>query len=329
MPRRSRLDAPDLLQHVIVRGIEKKDIFFTDEDRYDLIRRIAILLPETGTVCLAWALLNNHFHLLLRPRQKPLATFMQRLLTGYAISFNRRHNRVGHLYQNRYKSIVCEEETYLLELIRYIHLNPLRAGIVKDLQELDKYPWCGHSALIGNSKNDWQEHKEVLSFFSSQKGEATAIYKEFVSDGLVLGNKPEFVGGGLDRSMKLSGGEPEQYDVRVLGSEQFIERLRNMEEINFRLKESTTAEFPRMIKIALEHYGLGEHELRSKSKRSIVSTCRAIIVYIAQERLGMKGTEIGQNLGLSRSAVSRLAQRGREIALREKELVGSWNFHDL
>ena len=232
MPRGSRLDAPGLLQHVIVRGIEKRDIFIVDEDRHNFIRRMAKLLPETGTECLAWALLTNHFHLLLRPTQKPLANFMQRLLTGYAIFFNLRHNRIGHLYQNRYKSIVCEEEIYLLELIRYIHLNPLRAGIVKDLQELDRYPWSGHAVLMGNLKADWQECEEVLSLFSNEKGKAIATYKAFVRVGLALENKLELAGGKLNSCIKTSGCGQEQHDERILGSEQFVERLRKMEKLN-------------------------------------------------------------------------------------------------
>lgn len=322
MPRESRLDAPDLLQHVIVRGIEKRDIFVNDEDRYDFVHRMAKLLPETGTECLAWALLTNHFHLLLRPIQKPLATFMRRLLTGYAVSFNRRHNRVGHLYQNRYKSIVCDEETYLLELIRYIHLNPLRAGIVNDLQELDRYPWSGHMVLVGKSKFDWQKYEEILSLFGNNKGQAIAAYKTFMGEGMVLGNRPELVGGRLNKCMKASGDEPEHYDERVLGSGQFVERLRKKEELNSHLIASTSAVFPEIVKTILKYYSLEEDELKSKSKRSVVSTCRAVIVYFAQERLDMKGTEIGQNLRLSRAAVSRLAQRGRQIALKEKELMG-------
>jgi REP element-mobilizing transposase RayT len=128
MPRLARLDIAGLLQHVIVRGIERRDIFSDDIDRQNFVDRVITLLSETGVRCYAWAILSNHFHLLLKPTATPLASFMRRLLTGYAMSFNRRHTRSGHLFQNRYKSIVCEEEPYLLELVRYIHLNPLTAG---------------------------------------------------------------------------------------------------------------------------------------------------------------------------------------------------------
>jgi len=137
----------------MARGIEGREIFTDDQDRTSFLDRFAAVLDETQTQCYAWALIPNHFHLLLRTGTTPLSKVMRRLMTGYAVTFNKRHKRSGHLFQNRYKSIVCEEDPYLLELIRYIHLNPLRAGLVKDLQELDKYPWAGHSAILGKRKN--------------------------------------------------------------------------------------------------------------------------------------------------------------------------------
>ncbi|MCK8602287.1 transposase, partial [Desulfoferrobacter suflitae] len=133
MPRQPRLDAPGLLQHVMARGIERKQIFKDGADRRDFLERLATILEETQTQCYAWALIPNHFHLLLRTGATPLSKVMRRLMTGYAVSFNKRHRRAGHLFQNRYKSIVCEEDPYLLELLRYIHLNPLRARLVGSL----------------------------------------------------------------------------------------------------------------------------------------------------------------------------------------------------
>ena len=153
MPRQPRLDAPGLLQHVMARGIERRKIFLDDKDRKSFLERFAGILQETQTQCYAWALIPNHFHLLLRTGPTPLSKVMRRLMTGYAVTFNKRHKRAGHLFQNRYKSVICEEDPYLLKLIRYIHLNPLRAGLVKDLKELDKYPWAGHSAILGRRKN--------------------------------------------------------------------------------------------------------------------------------------------------------------------------------
>ncbi|MCK5185514.1 MAG: transposase, partial [Deltaproteobacteria bacterium] len=109
MPRLSRLDAPGILQHVIIRGIERENIFRDNNDRDNLIERIRELIPKTNIVCYAWALLPNHAHFLLRTGDSYLSTLMRRLLTGYAVSFNHRHKRHGQLFRNRYKSIICQE----------------------------------------------------------------------------------------------------------------------------------------------------------------------------------------------------------------------------
>ena len=133
MPRLARLDAPGVLHHIMIRGIERRNIFRVEADREDFVERLSILLPETQTSCYAWVFISNHAHFLLKTGTTPIAKVMRRLLTGYVVSFNHRHRRSGQLFQNRYKSIVCQEEVYLRELVRYIHLNLVRAGMVKEL----------------------------------------------------------------------------------------------------------------------------------------------------------------------------------------------------
>jgi len=130
----------------MVRGIEGRFNFRDDRDRDDFIRRLVEAAVAKDLTIYAWALLPNHLHLLLRTGAPSLARAMRSLLTGYARAFNRRHRRRGHLFQNRYKSIVVEEELYLLELVRYIHLNPLRAKILPELATLDRYPSSSASA---------------------------------------------------------------------------------------------------------------------------------------------------------------------------------------
>jgi REP element-mobilizing transposase RayT len=119
MPRAARLDAPGVLDHIIIRGIERRKIFRDAKDRENLLERLGSLLSETNTACYAWALVPNHAHFLLRTGEVAVATVMRRLHTGYVVSFNRRHRRHGHLLQNRYKSIICQEEPYFKELVRY------------------------------------------------------------------------------------------------------------------------------------------------------------------------------------------------------------------
>jgi hypothetical protein len=132
--------------------------------------RLGGILPDSKTPCFAWAFMTNHLHLLLRTGTVPIATVMRRLLTGYAVSFNRRHRRHGHLFQNRYKSILCQEGPYLLELVRYIHLNPLRAGIVEELKVSDSYLFCGHCELMGKTEHGFQDVDYIEGRKSTKNG---------------------------------------------------------------------------------------------------------------------------------------------------------------
>ena len=133
MPRKSRIDAPGALHHVIIRGIERRKIFQSDYDRENFIVRLSGLITESKIDCYAWALLSNHGHFLLKTASALLSVFMSRFLTGYSGWLNKKHRRQGQLFQNRYKSILCQQDIELKELVRYIHLNPLKAGIVLGL----------------------------------------------------------------------------------------------------------------------------------------------------------------------------------------------------
>ena len=206
MPRQARLDAPGTLHHVIIRGIEKRSILGGDTDREDFVYRMGGIASETGTRIFAWALMSNHAHILLGSGPAGLSGFMRRLLTGYAVSYNLRHKRHGHLFQNRYKSIVCEEDAYFKELIRYIHLNPVRAGTVKGLAELDQYQWCGHGVVTGHAGNEWQDRDYVLSWFGKREGDARRAYRRYVEEGLGQGRRPELVGGGSFQGRLVGSG---------------------------------------------------------------------------------------------------------------------------
>ncbi|MBN2033916.1 MAG: transposase [Deltaproteobacteria bacterium] len=161
MPRTARLDKLGILQHLMIRGIERRKIFRDNKDRENFIERLSVLLPKTKTRYYSWVLMPDHVHMLLTSGLSGISTLLRRLLTGYALSFNRRYKRHGQLFQNRYKSIICQEDAYFQELVRYIHLNLLRAKIEKDFNGLDKYAYCGHSALMGKTKRKWQDVEYV------------------------------------------------------------------------------------------------------------------------------------------------------------------------
>jgi len=312
MPRLARLDIAGLLQHVIVRGIEQRDIFNDDHDRQLFVDRLVALLSETGVICYAWALLSNHFHLLLMPTTTPLSLFMRRLLTGYAVSFNRRNKRSGHLFQNRYKSIVCEEESYLLELVRYIHLNPLRAGMVASLEELDIYPWTGHAVLLGHRQFGGQETEGILERFGKRITRARHNYRQFVADGIMIGRRDDLVGGGLKRSQgERQNHEYESFDERVLGGGVFVDSLKE----NFKLRDKmrSVVTLTQLLAIVSAALTLDPDLIRKPSKNRAPAVARGIICHLARYELGYTGNEIGKFLHLGPTGVSLASRRGERL----------------
>lgn len=319
MPRAARIDIPNLLQHVIVRGIEKRDIFIRDDDRRDFVRRFSGLLESTGTECLAWALMSNHFHLLLRTEDITLAKFMRRLLTGYAVAFNLRHYRSGHLFQNRYKSIVCDEEEYLLELVRYIHLNPLRAGLVSTLDELDSYPWCGHSVLLTKNELPGQATTEVLSRFGKSGPAARQRYRSFIQDGMQMGRRNELVGTGVTRGrQELDQDRDEPRDSRVLGDGDFVEQILQYAEMELPIN---TISLDRIIETVLSSLEVSRSELQSRTRTLRVANARSIICHVAYAA-GHRGVDIAARLNISGAGVTVAAKRGKDLIGEYPELFG-------
>jgi len=320
MPRQARLDAPGTLHHVMVRGIEGAPIFQDDHDRLDFISRTGDIAEETGTRILAWALMINHVHLLLFSGSPGISKFMRRLLTGYAVGYNRRHRRGGHLFHNRYKSIVCEEEPYLLELVRYIHLNPLRASVVKGMEELDRYPWSGHRVLIGKGKNDWQERDYVLRQFHEKEGRAIRAYQRFMEEGKDQGRRSELVGGGLIRSLggwsqilPLAGNlEKIEHDARILGTGDFVAEIVREAEKNVRRYVRASERkvlIDETIKKICREEGIGEQELRMGGRTRQISRVRATISYRLSHEFGLSRAEIARHLGVCTSAIAKAIEK--------------------
>jgi putative transposase len=238
---------------------------------------------------------------------------MRRLLTGYAVNFNHRHHRSGHLFQNRYKSIICEEDVYLLELIRYIHLNPLRAKIISDMASLEVYSWCGHSVLLGKRELPGQVVDDVLILFGENLPTARLQYRQFVADGVAQGQKPELIGGGLRRSRKVSGGleNVDHFDDRVLGSGPFVEALQQDANMNAILTQRLS--LPEIKIITSQLCEVEPDAILSRARQSTASQARALFCYIAVRLIGRKGTEVANYLSIGDSAVSRLVKRGGQI----------------
>jgi REP element-mobilizing transposase RayT len=321
MPRGPRLDAPGTLHHVMVRGIEKRTIVDDGKDREDFVTRMGSIAIDTGTPIYAWALMTNHAHILLRSATAGLPTFMRRFLSGYATFYNRRHRRYGHLFQNRYKSIVCEEDPYFKELVRYIHLNPLRAGLVETLAKLDRYKWCGHSVIMNRCQNQWQDRRYVLKWFGRQEGDAKNSYREFVKKGNPVGKRPDLTGGGLIRSMggwsivkaMRNSGIKEESDARILGSGEFVsEVIKHAEEkVKYQLP---AMELQKIIKQEIELHCKNEKVavgmLQSGSRRPPLPKLRRAIALKLTNEYGVSLAETARRLGISTSGVAQILRRG-------------------
>ena len=323
MPRRARLDAPGALHHIMVRGINKAAIFSDDQDRQKFLERLGENIDAAQCDIYAWVLMTNHVHLLFKSGNKGISAVMRKQLSWYAQYYNRRHRRTGHLFENRYKSILCEEENYLLALVRYIHLNPVRAGMVKTLEELDRYPWSGHCVLMGKKKYDWMDVSHVLTQFGSRKNAARTAYRSFVNEGMGQGRVPELTGGGLIRSKggwsKVESarrkGKREEYDERILGSGNFVNAVYKELEEKTRLQlklRRTGRTINKIIDEECEENKLSVHELKGGSRRRKVCSLRIQIAKRGLDELGLSMAEIARHVGVSTSGIARAVKRFEE-----------------
>ncbi|MBW1822043.1 MAG: transposase [Deltaproteobacteria bacterium] len=326
MPRIARIDTPGLLHHIMIRGMERRKIFNDGKDRENLIERLSVLLPETKTQCYAWSFLSNHAHFLFRSGKQGIAGLMRRLLTGYAVSYNRRHRRHGQLFQNRYKSVICQEDRYLQELVRYIHLHPLRAKIVTDLKELDSYSYCGHSALMGKKKREWQDIEYVLGFFGKRIGEARKRYRSYVEKGIPMGRRPELVGGGLIRSlggwdevkkMRLAGQDRIKSDQRILGENDFVMDVLSEAEENFSRKyrlKRRGFNFEKVTERVCSLFDLEKDYITARGRQRNRVRARDLLCYWCAIELRIPMADLSKRLDMTLAAVSYAVKRGEKIA---------------
>ena len=255
-----------------------------------------------------------------------IPTLMRRLLTGYAVSFNRRHRRHGQLFQNRYKSILCQEDAYLQELVRYIHLNPLRSKLVDVVNGLSRYPYSGHSALMGRINRPWQDTDYVLSFFGQTLRKARQACGRYVESGIGQGRRSELTGGGLIRSMggwgevkRIRGGGPSRAkgDERILGDSGFV--LSILSEAEERLERGYELKRKgydlRKVEERVEDLlGIQGRVLYSKGRTKEQVEARSLFCDWAVRELGLSNTLIARKLGVSQPAVGYAVRRGEEFA---------------
>ncbi len=224
MSRPLRLEYPGSLWHITVRGNEKRPTFHTDRDRLRFLDLLGEAVRRFRWILTAYVLMSNHYHLLLQLTEETLATGMHWLNGTYAPWFNRSHERVGHLFQGRYKSHLIEKETYFLEVVRYVVLNPVRANMV---EWPDAYEWSSYRATAGRCATPpWLAADNVLAHFANDRGVARARYAAFVEAGIDCADSPwnDLVG------------------QMYLGSEAFVKRMRDRVEVKPRVAEHPLAQ---------------------------------------------------------------------------------------
>lgn len=319
MPRKPRLEAEGLFYHIISRGIERREIFKGEGDCDDFLHRLGEALLDTKTELFAFCLMPNHFHLLLKSANTPVSTIMRRVLTGYAVNFNLRHKRIGHLFAGRYKAIICQEDPYFLELVRYIHLNPFRAKIVSDIKALERYPWSGH-ALIKNGKKKyaWYLPERVLSHFGDTKAKAKSAYSRFITDGIAEDKSIDFTGAGLKRSLAAnapgSSRAYQDFDDRILGDGDFVTSLISREDKK-PVKNDQGQDLESLLEAVAKEFALNPKQIKGRSRAARLPEARAAVVYVASNYMGLTFAECARQLNIHKATAARLAVRGKDVVL--------------
>lgn len=308
MGRPLRIEYPGALYHITSRGNEKRDIFLDNNDRIKFLDILEDYHERHGILIHSYVLMDNHYHLILETPKGNLLKVMHGINGGYTGYFNRRHGRVGHLFQGRYKGIIVDKDTYLIELSRYVHLNPMRAKMV---ERPELYEWSSYPTYIGKQKEKgWMEYSWVLSKFGRDKNTGRRNYREYVEEGIE---------GKIETPLK------NLYAQAILGGEEFRKNIRKMlrgqkisDEIveKKRFLEKRTPE--EIIKEVAKAFCINGRETLIKGKNK---EGRKVAIYLIQRYSGLSNREIGNIFGgIHYSSVSKISERLEREMARDKDL---------
>lgn len=293
MARRVRLDGPGVAHHVWIHSLGAA-LFVHADDHQDFVDRMCRLLPECGARCFGWALLSNHAHFLLQTESGALSRVMQRLNTGYAVRFNRRNERRGYVFMDRFQSRMIAGDADLIGLIRYVHRNPLEAGLVTSVNALADYPWCGHGALVGaRSPLPFEAVAETLALFDDEPVRARSELCSWMAH---------------DDPLEAAPAGPAEPPPTARAAPRCEPR----------------GDFAELLRAVCAHYGLSTDELRSGRKKRRIVRARSVVAYVAVVGLGERGRDVARALGISRPAVSAALDRGKRAAVED----GFWVAQD-
>ena len=300
MSRKPRIHYPGALYHVVARGNQRQDIFISEADFRTYLAYLSEYKEKYHFHLYAYALMKNHLHLLLEVEQIPLFRIMHVLQFRYTRYFNKRYGKVGHLFQGRYKAILCDKDVYLLELVRYIHLNPIRAKAVDDPEG---YPWISHAAYCGKEKNDLIDQGLVLSQFSGKRLAARRAYMKFVLQGIEEGHQEKYY--------KVK-------DQRYLGEDEFIEEVEGKKG-NF---EPAVYDIP-LGDIALEvskATGIPQDSLFSLTRARRGAFGRSIVAYLARKVSGYLVKDVAEHFRREPMTISQAIIKLEYLIQRDEDI---------
>jgi Transposase and inactivated derivatives len=303
MPRKPRVEVEGGLYHVIARGNNRQMIFHSDDDHKKFLSLLSVQKAKLGFFLYAYCLMSNHFHLLIERQSEPIGRIMQRVLTGYSQYYNRKYRKAGHVFQGRHKSILCQSDRYLGELVRYIHLNPVRAKMVR---KAERYRWSSHRTYLGTEPGTLVDVDPVLRLFGARKKKARENFAGHVAAGARLGHNDEFYSTG---------------EEGILGSEEFIDAtIHRLGETNGKIgrrTETTVPEFNADVLVAIIERLLDiRRESFYGSGKSRHSTVAKELLILTGRQAGANVRTLSQLVGLDPSTTSRrldtAIRRGRE-----------------
>jgi putative transposase len=290
MARPLRLHLPGGFYHTTLRGNHREAIFLLETDRLLLNTIVAVALAKHGARVHAYCWMTNHLHMLVQVGDEPLSRVMQRIAAGYARAFQVNRETTGHLFENRYHAILVDADSYLLELIRYIHLNPVRAHMVRHPSE---YRWSSHHAYVGQPGDEWVTTRFGLDMFSADRVKAIAAYLEFVGCNAFEIPSPF-------EDLRLESPD-------VLGSAAFRERIR--QQFN---QPSPNESFESLVEEGCARFGLGRHQLLSSLRNTRITAARAWIARRAVDRRIATVTGVARKLGCDPHTIRRALERELE-----------------
>ncbi len=289
MARKPRVHLPGGYYHVMMRGNCGNDIFFSTADRSRFLLLLQAGIARYNHRVHSFCLMDNHVHLLIQVGSLPLSKIIQNLGFRYTRYVNQQKNAVGHLFQGRFKAILVDADSYLLELTRYIHLNPVRAGLSK---AVDDYVWSSHHAYMGNATIPWLYQQEILTRFSNDESKARALFLDFTRQGIGEARREEFHNG--------------SHLGQVLGDDHFAERALSASGYAGMIKPPS---LQCIIEAVCNEYGIDKSVLYEPGRGRLHSEARAMAAFIVQGLEGVTLTSLAEEMRRELSAVSQAAGR--------------------